>query len=136
MVNGAGYGAGVNGQQAFQFNGVNQYMSAPRIRFRLRDQLFLHWTMGQFFGDQYRTDHECTECFIANTDGAGDLNKWIFFYDGAGHLVFHINSPASGPIFLSSPMTFTPLVVAWNYYSVTDIDGTYTFYADGNSLGS
>jgi len=29
LVNGAGYGEGLNGQLAFQFNGVNQYMSAP-----------------------------------------------------------------------------------------------------------
>src|SRR5262249_1337678 len=62
-------------------------------------------------------------------------NKWVFFY-ASGHLVFHINSPSTGPIFLSSPDTFNPTLNDWDYYSVTRIGSTYTFYADGNSLGT
>jgi hypothetical protein len=137
MVNGAGYGAGLNGQQAFQFDGVNQYMSAPASTdFAFGTSSFSIGLWANFAEIKTGPITSAPNVFIANTDGAGDLNKWIFFYDGSGHLVFHINSPASGPIFLSSPITFTPTVGSWNYYSVTDIGGTYTFYVDGNSLGS
>jgi Concanavalin A-like lectin/glucanases superfamily len=137
LVNGAGFGAGINGQQAFQFNGVNQYMSAPASTdFAFGTSSFSIGLWANFSEIKTGPITSAPNVFIGNDEGAGTLNKWVFFYDGSGHLVFHINGPESGPIFLSSPMTFTPTVGSWNYYSVTDIGGTYTFYVDGNSLGS
>jgi hypothetical protein len=137
LVNGAGYGAGLNGQQAFQFDGVNQYMSAPASTdFAFGNGAFSIGLYANFSEIKTGPIGQAPNVFIANDEGSGNVNKWVFFYDGSGHLVFHINSPGSGPIFLSSPTTFFPTVGAWNYFSVAEIGGTYTFYADGNSLGS
>jgi hypothetical protein len=137
LVNGAGYGTGTGGQQAFQFNGSNQYMSAPASTdFAFGSSSFSIGLYANFSSIRTGPVGSLPDVFIANDEGGGDQNKWVFFYDGSGHLVFHINSPGTGPIFLSSPDTFTPTLGAWNYYSVTDIAGTYTFYVNGNSLGS
>jgi hypothetical protein len=138
LINGAGYGAGTNGQQeAFLFNGVNQYMSAPASTdFAFGTESFTIGLWANFSAIKTGPITSAPNVFIGDDEGAGTLNKWIFFYDGNGHLVFHINGPSTGAIFLSSPDTFNPTVGDWNYYSVTDIGGTYTFYVDGNSLGS
>jgi hypothetical protein len=138
LINGAGYGAGTNGQaQAFLFNGVNQYMSAPASTdFAFGSTSFSIGLWANFSSIRTGPITSVPNVFIGNDEGGGDLNKWIFFYDGSGHLVFHINSPSSGPIFLSAPDTFNPTLNNWDYYSVTRIGNTYTFYVDGNSLGS
>jgi hypothetical protein len=138
LVNGAGYGAGTNGQaQAFLFDGVNQYMSAPASTdFAFGNTSFSIGLWANFSSIKTGPITSAPNVFIGNDEGAGTLNKWVFFYDGSGHLVFHINGPATGPIFLSSPATFTPTLSSWDYYSVTRIGDTYTFSVDGKSLGS
>jgi hypothetical protein len=137
LINGAGYGAGTNGQaQAFLFDGVNQYMSAPASTdFAFGNTSFSIGLWANFASIRTGPITSAPNVFIGNDEGPGDQNKWIFFYDGAGHLVWHINSPTLGPIFLSSPDTFTPTIGNWDYYSVTRIGDSYTFYVDGNSLG-
>jgi hypothetical protein len=138
LINGAGYGAGTNGQtQAFLFDGVNQYMSAPASTdFAFGNTSFSIALWANFSSIRTGPITSLPDVFIGNDEGSGHLNKWVFFYDGSGHLVFHINSPSTGPIFLSSPDTFNPTLNDWDYYSVTKIGNTYTFYVDGNSLGS
>jgi len=137
LVNGAGYGNGTNGQQAFQFNGVNQYVTAPAsTAFAFGSSSFSIGLWANFSTIKTGPVTSIPNVFIGNDEGAGNLNKWVFFYDGNGHLDFHINSPGSGPIFLSAPTAIAPTVGSWNYYQVTDIGGTYTFYENGTSLGS
>ncbi|MDE2507430.1 MAG: LamG domain-containing protein [Planctomycetota bacterium] len=137
LVNGAGYAAGLNGRQAFQFNGVNQYMSAPASTdFAFGHSAFSISLYANFSEVKTGPITDIPNVFIGNDEGPGNVNKWIFFYDGSGHLAFHINSPGSGPIFLSSPTTFFPTVGAWNDFAVTESGGKYTFYVNGNSLGS
>jgi hypothetical protein len=132
LVNGTGYGAGMNGQQAFQFNGVNQYMSAPAST----DFAFGNSAFSIGLWANFSEINNLPVVFIGNDEGPGNVNKWFFELGAGGGLGFHINSPGSGPIFIASPEAFFPTVGAWNYFAVTEIGGTYTFYVDGNSLGS
>jgi hypothetical protein len=138
LVNGAGYGAGTNGQaQAFLFNGVNQYMSAPASTdFAFGNTPFSIGLFANFSSIRTGPIGSLPDVFIGNDEGPGTVNKWVFFYDGNGHLAFHINGPSTGSIFLTSPATFNPILNNWDYYSVTRIGNTYTFNVDFSSLGS
>ena len=72
--------------------------------------------------------------FVGQDDGGGELMKWVFFTSGQGDVSFHINGTAF--IFMSAPLSFTPLPGEWHHYVVTRLGQSFTFYVDGNSLGS
>lgn len=134
LVNGAGFGPGEFGQ-AFKLNGSNQYVSVPDSpAWAFGNNPFTISLWANF--DSIRQDilGQLPNVFVGQDEGAGTTNKWVFFYDGNGNLAFHINGP--GFVFLTAPTSFVPLVGDWHLYSLTRSGSTYTFYADGVSLGT
>jgi hypothetical protein len=134
LANGAGFGSGRFGQ-SFRLDGVNDYVSVPD------DNV---WTFGSnpftvalwanFDVIKQQSLGLLPNVFIAHDQGGGTQNKWVFFYDDDGNLAFHING--TGSVFLTSPTTFFPTVGNWHHFALTRIGSTYTFYADGGSLGT
>ena len=134
LENGAGFGPGQNGQ-AFQFNGVNQYVSVPQsTAWGFGTGSFTIGLWANFNAINPGSPGSLPNVFIGADDGPGLVNKWVFFYDSSGNLEFHINGPSE--VFLSSPSTFVPTLGAWNYYAVTRSGDTFTFYVNGISLGT
>ena len=72
--------------------------------------------------------------FVGCDQGPGNQPKWVFFMTNSGNLYFHINGP--GVIFLASPGVASTSTGAWHHYAVVRHGSTFTFYADGLSLGS
>jgi len=73
-------------------------------------------------------------------EGPGNQNKWVFGYANnyfgvANATIFHINSPASGPIFLASS-AWTPIVGQWYHLAVVKNGTGYQFYRDGALQGT
>jgi hypothetical protein len=80
--------------------------------------------------------------FIGHDNGAGEQDKWIFWFDSNGHdklrgipaLRFHINSPHPTPV--PSPhdavaAPWSPVPGQWYLVAVTRSGSTYTLYIDG-----
>ncbi len=121
---------------ALKFDGVDDYVSIPDSN---------TW---QFTGDFSITtwvkyNSVCVEwwtcSFVAQDEGGGNKNKWIFSYDNASgqhNTVFHINSTAagSGPVLRGN--TWTALTGIWYFVGVTRIGNNYTFYRNGIADGS
>ena len=136
LVNGAGFGPGLSGQ-AFLFNGVNQYVSVPNDS---------NWSFGSnpftinlfvnFNSITPGSPNQISNVFVSDDQGPGNINKWAFFYDGAGHLGFDLNSPSLAFLTLSPPTSFLATTDTWYDFAITRSDSTYTFYADGVSLGT
>jgi Concanavalin A-like lectin/glucanases superfamily/PEP-CTERM motif len=136
LENGAGYGPGKIGE-AFALNGANQYVSVPASNdWAFGSGSFTIGLWANFNTIESGGVGSLPNTFIGADDGGGNQDKWVFSYNSSGSLVFHINSPGSGPIFLSSPDTFTPTLGTWNYYAVTRSGDTFTFYVNGTSLGT
>jgi hypothetical protein len=138
MVNGAGFAAGKFGQ-AFALNGVDQYVSVPDSpAWNFGNNPFTISLWANFASLSQLPIGNLPNTFIGQDEGGGQQNKWVFYYDAAdARLAFHINQPATpNIIFLTSPSPFTPGLGQWHLYSVTSSGGTYTFYADGVSLGT
>ena len=136
LVNDAGFDSGMFGQ-SFRFDGVNDYVSVPD------DNL---WTFGQdpftialwanFDVIKQQSLEQLPNVFIGHDEGGGPLNKWVFFYDDDGNPAFLIHENGQGSEFLTSPTQFFPKVGDWHHFAVTRSGSTYTFYADGISLGT
>lgn len=135
LIGDTSYGTGVLGQ-AFQFDGTNDRVDVP-------DDAV--WTFGGDFTISLWTNFDSVNAdiiqllpnvFIGHDEGGGEKNKWVFFYDDDGQLAFHINSPSLTPLFLTSPSSFTPTLGQWHHVAVTRSLTTFTFYADGTSLGT
>jgi hypothetical protein len=134
LINGASFGAGQFGQ-AFQLNGTNQYVSVPDDpAWAFGANAFTISLWANFSSIRQGSVGSLPNVFVAQDNGGGGTNKWVFFYDGLGDLAFHINGPGSA--FLTAPTTFTPAVGAWHMFSITRSASTYTFYGDGVSLGT
>jgi len=78
--------------------------------------------------------------FVSKDIGPDDQNKYIFGYasgyGGIGNaLMFHINSPSSGPIFLHSN-SWIPSIGVWNHVAVVKVGDSYTFYLNGVADGT
>ncbi|HEU6448133.1 MAG TPA: immunoglobulin domain-containing protein [Verrucomicrobiae bacterium] len=71
---------------------------------------------------------------IGDDNGDGNQNKWWFAID-QGNFSFHVNSGSLGPIFLS-PAPFNPATNQWYHIAVVRNQDTFTFYANGVSVGS
>ena len=134
LVNGAGFDSGRFGQ-SFRLDGVNDYVSVPD------DDV---WTFGSdpftislwanFDVIKPGSLEQAPNLFIGHDQGSGAQSKWVLFYDDDGNLVFHING--TGSVFLTSPTTFFATVGQWHHFALTRSGSTYTFYADGVSLGT
>jgi hypothetical protein len=125
LQNGTTFATGKVGQ-AFSFDGDNDFIRAPDSpdwAFGSSDFTIELWVNFNSLGVR--------DEFVANDEGAGDNNKWIFWRNG-GQLQFHLESPTIGPPALSIGSTlFSPVPGTWHHVAVTRDDNTYTFYVDG-----
>ena len=139
LQNGATFRTGKIGQ-AFSLDGNNDYISVADNDV---------WTLGSEFTISLFANFDDVKqqpigllpnVFIGHDEGGGEFDKWVLFFDdvpdgsNTGNLVFHINNGASD--FLVSPTSFTVTPGQWHHFSVTRSGSTYTFYADGASLGT
>ncbi|MBS0265753.1 MAG: hypothetical protein JSS02_27730, partial [Planctomycetes bacterium] len=137
LVNGAGFGVGKFGQQAFHLNGVNQYVSVPDSSdWDLGGGPFSISVWANFDSISTRPFSACGNTLIGQDEGGGNLNKWFFSYLSDGSLGFHINSPDGGPVFLTSPDKLAVAPGSWNLLSVVYANNTFTFYENATLLGA
>jgi HEAT repeat protein len=78
--------------------------------------------------------------FVGKNEGPFNRNKWVFAYayrygGVANATVFHINSPATGPIWLHSK-PWTPVIGQWYHLAVVKSRNQYTFYRNGEEDGT
>ena len=137
LVNGAGYDAGKFGQ-AFSLNGSNQYVEVPDHpvwAFGNTDFSIALWA--NFDSVRQDSFRQLPNVFIGHSPGPFNINKWVFYYDDDGYLMF-LNGPGNtdNVNFLRSTQTFVPVLGQWHHFAVTRSSNTYTFYADGISLGT
>jgi hypothetical protein len=79
LVNGAGFGAGQFGQQAFNLNGTNEYVSVPASpAWDFGSNPFTIVLWANFNAISGRTFIEGGNLFIGDDNGAGNQNKWFF----------------------------------------------------------
>ncbi len=76
---------------------------------------------------------------MAQTQGGGENNKWIFWIGPNGQdLEFHINGPSPYPVggyVIPGPFTFS--TGTWYHLAVTrDAGGTYRTYVNGSEVGN
>jgi hypothetical protein len=136
LVNGAGFGPGLLGQ-AFLFNGVNQYVSVPNdSNWSFGSNPFTINLLVKFNSITPGSNDQIPNVFVSDDVGPGNNDKWAFFYDGAGHLGFDLNSPSLAFLTVSPPTSFVAKTNAWYDFAITRSGSTYTFYADGVSLGT
>ena len=75
-------------------------------------------------------------CLLRTIREGGDNNKWVFYSGEDNKLKFLVNNTASGQNFLSSESAIESPVGGWHHFAVTRSGNTFTFYADGVSLGT
>ncbi|MFO0875045.1 MAG: LamG domain-containing protein [Phycisphaerales bacterium] len=134
LVNGAGFGPGIE-DQAFELDGSNQYVVSdedPDWAFGMGPFTVSCWV--NFDVIKSGQPGQLPNVFVGQDDGGGQLMKWVFFTSGQNDVSFHINGTAF--IFMSAPIPFTPSPGDWHHYVVTRLGQAFTFYVDGNSLGS
>ena len=112
---------------SLSFNGTNDYIQVPdRDIWTFGDFTITLWVKFNTFNPYW-----WQSAFVAQDQGAGRANKWIFSYDPmGGGLLFHINGPAtSAPSIRANPWTAQTGV--WYFVAVSRSGNTYTFYRQG-----
>jgi len=136
LVNGAGYDSGQFGQ-SFSLDGVDDFVSVPdNDLWAFGGDPFTIALWANFDTIKQQSIGQLPNVFIGHDEGGGPLNKWVFFYDDDGNLAFLIQEAGSTPNFMTSPTQFVPTVGDWHHLALTRSGSTYTFYADGVSLGT
>jgi hypothetical protein len=136
LLNGAGYGSGLIGQ-GFQLDGINDYVTvADDDVWSFGNNAFSIAVWANFDSVNQGAVGQLPNVFVAHDQGSGQQNKWVFFHDGNGQLAFHINDASAGLDFLTAPLSFSPVIGNWHHFAISRSGSTYTFYADGNSLGT
>lgn len=121
-----GFGAGKVGQD-FSFASVG-YVRVPDGT---------NWSFGTSdFSIELWASFNSTQTdnfFVGHDEGAG-LNRWSFGLDN-GSLQFQIGTASDGSVQISSS-PFTPVFGSFYHLAVTQTGGIYTFYVNGNPVGS
>lgn len=127
LQNGMSYGNGM-ASQSFVFDGADDYVSVQDTgswAFGTNDFAIDLWAnFSVIVGSQ---------AFLANDEGGGNLNKWIFWRD-AGQLRFHINGPGGSANIGSA--AFSPSVGQWSHLAVARNGSTYRFYINGAAVST
>ena len=126
-MNGAGFAAGkVN--QSFTFDGANSVVQVPDSDawdFGANDFTVQTWVN---FNATAAIDN-----FVAHSEGAGAVNKWIFrLRDGQLEMVLAGSATAQ----ISSNGSFSTSTGRWYHVAVTRSGNTYKFYLDGVQNGT
>ncbi len=136
LIGGATFGTGIAGQ-AFHLDGANDFVSvADDNVWSFANDPFTVALWVNFDTIRQAPLGQLPNVFIGHDQGGGQQNKWVFFHDGDDNLAFHINDPSPTLDFLTAPVSFSPVADRWYHLAVTRSGSTYSFYADGTSLGS
>lgn len=136
LKNGAGYADGIVGL-AFNLNScAGNYVEVPHNDawgFGSGDFTIETWVNFRSWNPAGYYDQP-DAIFLGEDEGGGDTSKW-FFAIHANRLTFHINTPASGPIWLIDA-PFMPEINEWYHLAVTRQSGVFTFYLNGLMIGT
>jgi hypothetical protein len=123
LLGGADFASGEVGQ-AFDFSNGSGYVQVPASP---------SWALGtsDFSIELWAkfTSLGGSRAFIADDQGGGTLNKWIFWLNN-GQLQLHLYSSSLGVIYLGSG-TFSPVLNRWHHLAVTRSASLFSFYVDG-----
>jgi len=119
---------------ALSFDGVTDYISVPE---RLEWVLAVDFTISLWVKYDSFNPRWWESAFLAQDEGGGRRNKWIFSYGpSSGRTLFHINGPSStAPVMAGDP--WTAEASRWYFIALSrSSDGTYSFYRQGAANGS
>jgi hypothetical protein len=122
--------------QAVSFDGSNDYISVPdsdswTFSGDFTIALWTNFASIDGAGEWWRT------AFVAQDESSGNVNKWIFSYDGnADKLLFHINTTGGGGPTILSSGTWSPSLNRWYHVVISRTGSNYTFYVDGSLNGT
>src|SRR5262249_13035029 len=71
---------------------------------------------------------------IGNDEGGGEVKKW-FFANGGNTLLFHINNPGLGSVFLVKA-PFTPSLQQWYHFAVVRRGTMFSIFTNGIIAGA
>ncbi len=74
--------------------------------------------------------------FVADDDGGGGQNKWIFALGGGVLELIVYNTAQPPPNYFLVQAPFAPVVGQWYHLAVTKTGTLYTIYVNGNAVGS
>jgi hypothetical protein len=124
LVGGTTYAAG-EVDQGFSFDGVDDVVSVPDDP---------DWSLaGDFTIDTWvkiAALHGVSEAFVAQDEGVGLTNKWVFWYGEAGDLGFVFGTGGAGYHPVSA--SWNPTLSQWYHVAVTRSASDYTLYIDGS----
>jgi len=119
---------------ALSFDGTTDYISVPE---RLEWVLAVDFTISLWVKYDAFNSNWWESAFVAQDQGGGKQNKWIFSYDPTSErTLFHINGPGStGPVITGDQ--WTAEAGRWYFIAISrSSDGTYNFYRQGAANGS
>jgi len=119
---------------ALSFNGFTDYIVVPE---RLEWVLAMDFTISLWVKFDSFNSRWWESAFVAQDQGGGPANKWIFSYDPTSQRsLFHINGPGTdGPIMTGNPWTAS--AGQWYFIALTrSSNGTYSFYHQNACDGS
>jgi len=119
---------------ALSFDGTTDYIRVPE---RLEWVLAVDFTISLWVKYDSFNPKWWESAFLAQDQGGGKRNKWIFSYDPTTEqTLFHINGPgSSGPVITGDP--WTAEAGQWYFIAISrSSDGAYSFYRQGADDGS
>jgi hypothetical protein len=133
---GGTYGPGFLGtDQAFQLDGVSSYVQVPNDpAWNLGSSDFTIDLWVNYSALRADSISQPQSIFMGHDEGPGDANKWFFAY-GGGDLYWHMNSPATGPLFLALA-PFTPNLNQWYNLALTRSGSTFAISVNGAPISS
>ena len=129
LRNGTSYAPGIVGE-AFSLDGVDDYISVSDSgawAFGTNNFAIELWANFSAVGNNHIA-------FVANDEGGGLKNKWIFWRNFSGVLQLQINYPTGGGSVGSA--AFSPILNQWYHLAVTRNGSTFTFYVNGSAVST
>jgi hypothetical protein len=126
LVGGTTYASSVVGQ-GFSFDGGDDHVTVPDSP---------DWSLaGDFTIDTWvriAGTHGHSQAFVAQDEGSGLTNKWMFWYGDAGDLGFQFGT--HGAAYYPVSASWSPALGTWYHVAVTRSGSDYTLYVDGGVI--